>query len=353
MSKAGRWLAGAAAAAGYLWAVRRRNVALEPPPVRDLEGGPLPERGFALRDGARISLLDVGEGRPLLLVPGADGVKETWRYQIPALARRRRVIAPDLRSEVPAGADFDLFRGDLLELLDALEVDSVALAGQSLGGAVAMRFAARHPDRVRALVLCNTLARVSYEHVGLNRAALAPVAMATTRYLPTPLARLAARGWSRKAAWIFDDSPGSENVVDYALWTGPRTVSPRVSSRRVDLLRGEDLRTELDEIRAPTLVVKGPRDAYCPPSWSKEIAAGVEGASYVEVPGTGHCSHISAPGKFNRLVGDWLEAVDPPGEGAPGDAGDGGRETSPRAPAAAAPGPDAGDETERDEEDEA
>lgn len=305
-----RWLVGAAAAAGYLWTMRRRNAALEPPPVRDLDGDPLPERNFTYRDGAGVSLLDVGEGAPVLMVPGADGVKETWRYQVPLFAKSRRVIVADLRSEIPAGADFDLFRLDLLELTDALDTGPVALAGQSLGGAVALRFAARHPDRVRALVLCNTLPRVTYEHAGLNRTALAPLAMATTRYLPTPLARLAARGWSRRAAWIFDDSPGSENVVDYALWTGPRTVSPAVSSRRVDLLRGEDLRDELGEIRAPTLVVKGPRDAYCPPAWSKEIAAGIEGAAYVEVPGTGHCSHISAPGKFNRVVGDWLEAVD-------------------------------------------
>lgn len=314
MSRSGRWLAGLGAAAGYLWAMRRRNAALEPPSVRDLAGEPYPERHLTYCDGARVSLLDVGEGSPLLMVPGADGVKETWRYQVPAFARRRRVLVPDLRSAFPDEADFDVFRLDLLELIDERVDGPVALMGQSLGGAVAIRFAARHPERVRALVLCNTLTRVTYEHVGLDRTLLAPLAMATTRYLPTTLARLAAKGWSRQAAWIFDDSPGSENVVDYALWTGPRTVSPAVSSRRVDQLRGEDLRDELGDVRAPTLVVKGPRDAYCPPAWSREIAAGIEGAAYVEIPGTGHCSHVSAPGKFNRVVGDWLDAVDPADE---------------------------------------
>lgn len=315
MSRSGRWLAGLGAAVGYLWVMRRRNAALEPPPVRDLDGEALPERHFTFRDGARVSMLDVGDGPPLVMVPGADGIKETWRYQVPSFARSRRVLAADLRSSVPDDADFDVFRRDLLELLDDRVDGPVALMGQSLGGAIAIRFAARHPERIRALVLCNTLTRVSYEHVGLNRTLLAPLAMATTRYLPTSLARLAARGWSRRAAWIYDDSPGSENVVEYALWTGPRTVSPAVSSRRVDLLRPEDLRDELADVRSPTLVVKGPRDAYCPPAWSREIAAGVEGASYVEVPGTGHCSHLSAPGKFNRVVGDWLDAVDPATEG--------------------------------------
>lgn len=309
MSRAARWLAGTAGVAAWLWYAARRNRELEPPPIRDLSGELIPERHFTFSDGERVSFVDVGEGPALLLVPGADGVKETWRFQVPFFARAHRVIAADLRSRVPAGADFDLLVRDLTELCDGLDAGPVALAGQSLGGSIAMRAAFLEPERVRALVLSNTLARVSYEHVGLNRSLLAPVAMATTRYLPTALARAAAHGWSRAGVWIYDDSPGAENVVDYALFTGPRTVRPSVSSRRVDLLRGVDLRPDLPDVRAPTLVVKGPRDSYVPPAWSREIARLIPEAEYVEVPGTGHCSHVSRPGAFNRLVADWLEAV--------------------------------------------
>ncbi|MFW6198570.1 MAG: alpha/beta fold hydrolase [Acidobacteriota bacterium] len=290
--------------------MRRRNARLERPPLRDFDGHPYPERSLTLSDGAGITWVDVGEGSPVLMIPGADGVKETWRHQIPAFARRHRVIAGDLRSEFPPDADFDLFVRDALELLDEAGVERASVVGQSLGGPVAMRLAMRHPDRVRALVLSNTLARVSYGHVGLNRTLLAPVAMASTRYLPTSLSRALAGLWSRHAVWIFDDSPGSESVVEYALGTGPRTVPPAVSSRRVDLFRGIDLRPELDRVRAPTLVVKGPRDAYTPPRWSREIAAGIPDSAYVEVPETGHCSHVSMPGRFNRVVIDWLEAVE-------------------------------------------
>lgn len=310
MSRLGKLGGAAAAAAAYVWLMRKRNAGLERPPLRDLDGRPYPERTFALSDGAEITYVDVGEGPPILLVPGADGVKETWRHQIPAFARSHRVVAADLRSEFPPDADFELLVRDVAELVGETAGGPVALAGQSLGGPVAMRFALRHPDRVRALVLSNTLARVSYEHVGLDRTLLAPVAMASTRYLPTFLARQAARLWSRYAVWIYDDSPGAENVVDYALRSGPRTVSPRASSRRVGLFRDVDLGPQLPEIRAPTLVVKGPRDAYTPPRWSKEIAARIPGAAYVEIPQTGHCSHVSMPGHFNRVVLDWLESVE-------------------------------------------
>jgi 3-oxoadipate enol-lactonase len=309
-SGAAKFLGGAAAAGAYLWAMRRRNMGLERPRMRAPDGDPYPESEFVFSDGARVSYVDVGEGPPVLMVPGADGVKETWRYQVPALARDHRVVAVDLRSEFPPDASFDRFVRDLVELTSSLELGPAAVVGQSLGGPISMRYALDHPERVRALVLANTLARVSYDHVGLDRTLLSPVAMATTRYLPTALGRWAARLWCRQEVWIFDDSPGRENLVDYALSTGPRTVSPAVSSRRVELFRGMDLRPELPGIRAPTLVLKGPRDAYTPPEWCREIAARIPRASYVEVPDTGHCSHISRPGEFNRLVREWLTGVE-------------------------------------------
>ncbi|MDT8437131.1 MAG: alpha/beta fold hydrolase [Gemmatimonadota bacterium] len=308
-------LAAGLVAAGWAWtrAMTARNVRLRRPPALDAAGRPWPVTRFRFADGAEVDLIVAGRGPVLLLVPGADGMKETWRHQLPAFAARYRVLAADVRSTFGPDDTFDRLAADAVELLDAHGADTAAVVGQSLGGAVAMRLAARRPERVRALVVANSLARVSYEHVGPNRTLLAPLAMATTRYLPTPLARAAARMWSRADAWIFDSSPGSERVVDYALWTGPRTERPSVSARRVDLLKRADLRPELPSIRAPTLVVKGPRDAYTPPSWARAIAAAIPGARYEEVPGTGHCSHISMPEAFNALVLDWLAANDPAG----------------------------------------
>lgn len=288
-----------------IWANRR----LVRPPVLDEEGRPYDRFEVRLSDGSAVPLIDTGSGPAMLLIPGADGMRETWRYQIPVLARRFRVLAPDLRTDIPDDASFDLFCRDAAEILGARGVSSAVIVGQSLGGTIALRFALLYPERVRGLVVANSLARVSYEHVGLNRTLLVPVAMATTRYLPTSPARWLARLWSRLEVWMFDRSPGSGRVIDYALWTGPRTVPARVSSARVDLLKGEDLRPRLAEIRTPTLVVKGPRDHYVPPAWSREIAGLIPGARYVEVPDTGHVSHISTPDTFNRILLDWLDEI--------------------------------------------
>ncbi|MFQ5888593.1 MAG: alpha/beta fold hydrolase [Gemmatimonadota bacterium] len=309
LSRACTSVAMGAAGALYLTAMIRRNRRLVPPAVNDRDERPLADRRFTFSDDETVTFLDVGDGPPVLLLPGADGIKETFRYQIPELARRYRVIATDLRARFAPQDGFDRLVRDAVELLDGLEVDRAFVLGQSLGGAIAMRFAVRYPERVLGLVLANTLARVSYAHVGLNRTGLAPAAMATTRYLPTVLARLFARAWSRLEVWIFDRSPGGERVIEYALWTGPRPTPPSISQRRVSRLKGLDLRPELASIEAPTLVLKGPRDHYTPPAWSKEIAELIPGALYREVPETGHCCHISMSESFNRILLEWLDRV--------------------------------------------
>lgn len=295
----------------------RANRRIERPPVLDAEGRPYEPIEIALSDGARVDVIDAGAGKVVLLVPGADGVRQTWRHQLPALTQRYRAIAPDLRSVLPADATFDRFSDDLREILDARGVERAVVVGQSLGGAIAMRFAVAEAGRVRGLAIVNSLARVSYGHVGLNRTLLVPVAMATTRYLPTFLARGFARLWSRLRVWVFDARPDDDRVIDYVLWTGPRTVSPGVSGARVDLLRREDLRPDLPRITVPSIVVKGPCDSYVPVAWSREIADLIPGARYVEVPDTGHVSHIARPEAFNRILLDWLDEIT--GAGSPED----------------------------------
>lgn len=311
-------------AAVYAGLVLLRNRRLVRPPILGIDGAPLPERTFTLSDGETVDFVVVGPtdpagtdstpiAHPIFLVPGADGMKETFRYQVPALARRRKVVCATLRRKLSPEDTLDRMVDDVAEmaadLLTTHDSNRFVLLGQSLGGAIAMRLASRYPERVAGLVLSNTLARISYDHLGLNRALLAPLAMSTTRYLPTGVTRVLARAWSRLEVWIYDASPGSMRVIDYALWTGPRTVPSSVSNARVARLKKIDLRPELPSVRAPTLVLKGPRDHYVPPAWSHEIVALVPGARYQEVAGTGHCSHLSMPGSFNGLLLGWLESV--------------------------------------------
>lgn len=105
---------------------------------------------------------EAGAGRPLLLVHGLGASSYTWRELLPRLASKRRVIAPDLpgfgRSRAPSGFDFSL-KGHsswLVSFLDHLGLDNVDMAGNSLGGIVALMTAQDAPRRVGKLALIGT-----------------------------------------------------------------------------------------------------------------------------------------------------------------------------------------------------
>ncbi len=302
--------AGGLAGIAYVRAMLRRNAALVRPPVCDAGGRSLPVALAEYSDGETVEYIDTGPSEPdgtLVWIPGADGPKETFRYQLLRFSQRHRVICADLRRSFAPGDGLDRLAGDIRELVEARGVDRpFTLVGASLGSAIAMRYATLHPDRLCGLVLSNPLARVSRDHIGFNRNALIPVAMGATRYLPTRISRALARLWSRFGIWVFDDSAGRDALIDYVLYTGSRTVSAAVSTRRVDGLDGLDLRSDLRGIETPALIVKGVTDTYCPVSWAVEIAELLPAAEYAPIDGAGHCAHISRPEVFNDTLERWL-----------------------------------------------
>ncbi len=113
-------------------------------------------------DGVRIHYVVQGEGEPVLLLHGLDSnARLNWELPgiLPALAEEFRVVAPDQRghgqSERPEedGAYGRKMVEDAVRLLDHLHVERAHVVGYSMGGLVALRLAASHPDRVRSLVL--------------------------------------------------------------------------------------------------------------------------------------------------------------------------------------------------------
>ncbi|UJR86067.1 alpha/beta fold hydrolase [Sandaracinus amylolyticus] len=114
-------------------------------------------------DGLHLHWLEAGEGPVVLLLHGWPTSSFLWREVIPPLARHRRVIALDLpgfgRSDKPADApySFAFFDRVLERFVDVLELGQVELVVHDLGGPIGLHWAARHPGRVRALGLLNTL----------------------------------------------------------------------------------------------------------------------------------------------------------------------------------------------------
>ena len=111
--------------------------------------------------GNRVAYRDEGAGDVLLLVHGMGGSSDTWSGVIPLLAKKYRVIAPDLlghgESDKPRG-DYSVgaFAVVLRDLLDALDVPRVTVVGHSLGGGIAMQFAHQHRQYCERIVLISS-----------------------------------------------------------------------------------------------------------------------------------------------------------------------------------------------------
>src|ERR1700733_15349177 len=130
---------------------------------RSMTTGENPEIGAtADANGIKTNYLEAGSGSPVVLIHGSGpGVTAyaNWRLVLPVLAERFRVLAPDMAgfgfSERPEKADYgvDLWVEQLVGFLDALGIERASVVGNSFGGAIALRLAAHHPDRVGKLVL--------------------------------------------------------------------------------------------------------------------------------------------------------------------------------------------------------
>ena len=117
------------------------------------------EESFVVVDGIRVHYAKAGDGPPLVLVHGLVGSARNWNRNVEYLSRFRTVYAIDLvnagASDRVAGLDASLeaCTDRLVACMDALGIDAADIAGHSHGGAISMMLAARHPHKVRRLVL--------------------------------------------------------------------------------------------------------------------------------------------------------------------------------------------------------
>ena len=181
------------------------------PPLRmlDLPSGPL-------------ACADVGEGPALLLLHGAPGSARDWRWLAPGLEGRLRLI----RLELPGFGDsplatmpdpsIDARASLVVEAAEALGLDRFVVLGHSQGGAVALRVAARFPERVAGLALLASVAGRPHRPIR-NSMNLAPIGRLlrwpATRWLAMPLLR---RGWAKLG---FPSSTPRDAMVQSLHWT--------------------------------------------------------------------------------------------------------------------------------------
>lgn len=249
-----------------------------------------------------------GEGEPLLLWHSLLCEGGMWRFQVPALAERYRVInldAPGHGRSAPIRRPFTLEEcaEAAREVMDALDVDRAHWAGLSWGGMTGMRFALRHPDRLRSLALLDTSAHresrrklPSYHVMAFIARRFGAIAPLLDRLQPLFLTEETRR--TRPDVL--------REFRDHIARTDPASIGHAVDAV---IFHREDIRHRLGEITAPTLVMVGSEDVATPPARAREIAAGIPGATLIEVPGAAHLSALDRPDAVTEALTAFFDDV--------------------------------------------
>ena len=249
---------------------------------------------YATVPGARIFYRDTGgNGVPVILLHAATGSSRVWEYQIPAFAAAGyRVIAFDRRGwgrttinsvESQPGTAAD----DLVGLLDQLGLDRVHLVGTAAGAFVVLDFALSYPQRVRSLVIANTIGGVQdADYIELGRRIRPPQFDA----LPPEFREL---GPSYRAS----NAAGTQRWVELEKMSRP--AGPPAPPQPV---RNRMTFTLLETIKAPTLLLTGDADLYAPPPLLQLFAARIRDSETSIVPEAGHSTYWEQPELFNRVV---------------------------------------------------
>lgn len=269
---------------------------------------PSPEIGRSIvAAGIRTNYHDVGEGFPLLMIHGSGpGVSAwaNWRLVMPELAKRSRVIAPDMVgfgfTERPAGQnyDMDVWVEQAVGLLDALGIERADLVGNSFGGALALALTIRHPQRVRRLVLMGSVG-VPFEITeGLDAVWGYEPSFENMRRIMDYFAwdRSLVNDELAKLRYEASIRPGFQESFS-AMFPAPR-------QRWVDAMTSSE--ADIRAIPHETLVIHGRDDQVIPLSTSLTLANWISRSQLHVFGRCGHWTQIEHSARFARLVGDFL-----------------------------------------------
>ncbi|HSX96767.1 MAG TPA: alpha/beta fold hydrolase [Streptomyces sp.] len=254
-------------------------------------------------DGAVLTYDDEGprdgDGVPLVFVHGWTANRHRWDHQVAHFAGKRRVIRLDLRGHGESrGAGvrtIEELAGDVLALLDHLEVERFVLVGHSMGGMISQTITLAHPERVERLVLVNSIGRMTYSR---GRGLL----MAVSTRVPFKL--FVAANIQRAFA------PGHprEEIRGYirASAATPREVVMTLYGA----MRAFDVLDRLGEISTPILLVHGYHDIQLPVSQMLRMAKACQDAE-VRILDAGHELPVEKPAELTATLDRFLTGARP------------------------------------------
>jgi pimeloyl-ACP methyl ester carboxylesterase len=259
-------------------------------------------------DGIRIHLAEAGEGPALVLLHGVAATHVNWEHTIAGFSDRWRVIAPDLpghgasaKPNAPYTVDF--YAGLIRSLGRELGVREAVVAGNSLGGQIAIELGATYPRWTRALVLAAPAG-------GFGRTVRAVWPLFGSVVGPWVLRNTLLRALDR----CFFEASGPAHATRRRILEAQLTAPDfgdfaRAVARSVGGAVGGG-RDGLARLQQPTLIVWGRDDRMTPVAGGERLLAAVPHARLVTFERCGHLPMLEQPRRFNEALADFLRQVD-------------------------------------------
>jgi 3-oxoadipate enol-lactonase len=238
------------------------------------------------------------DGMPLVFANSLGTDLRVWDPLLPLLPPGLRLVRYDKRghglSDGAGAWTIDDLVADLEALMEALGIGSAVVCGLSVGGMIAQALAARSPGRVRALILCDTAARIGPASIWQDRIAaveaggIAPIADAVLE------------------RWFSPRFRAQDPAI--ALWRNMLVRTPPAGyAATCAAIRDADLTASTRDLRLPALAVAGEMDGATPPDLVRATAELIPGARFAVIPGCGHLPPAEAPAALAGLVADFLK----------------------------------------------
>jgi pimeloyl-ACP methyl ester carboxylesterase len=260
------------------------------------------------RTDTQMHIIERGQGDPVVIVPGIQGRWEWFHAVVDALAETHRVLTFSLCDEPSAGwrttaEGIDGYADQIAAALDSRHIPAAAICGISFGGLVALRFAARAPERTTSLVLISAPGpdwHLSQKHERYTR----------TPWLFAPLFGLGAlRRLHREVKVVFPTLGEELRFIAGYLATAARAPgSVFRMARRARIISAHDRAADASAVACPTLIVHGDPslDHVVDVHGTRQYSEMIRGARVSLIERTGHLGFATRPREFARIVQRFL-----------------------------------------------
>ncbi|HEY1777483.1 MAG TPA: alpha/beta fold hydrolase [Solirubrobacteraceae bacterium] len=265
--------------------------------------------------GRRVHLVDVGSGAgpAVLFIHGLGGRWQSWIENIPRVAASHRAVAFDLpgfgRSQLPVEPiTIEAYAAVIQRLCDLLELESLVVVGNSMGGAVAIAAALELPELVRATVLVSPAAISLADFNPAPAAAVLAALSRTPLGSPQGMHSILRRSRARHLAFAA--------LVRHPTLIATDTLSELIGGRgapglagAIEAMLATELGASVGEVSQPVLIVQGREDMLVPLRLSRRLADELPNARLEVLEDTGHLPMIERPARFNELLLDFVAEV--------------------------------------------